>query len=155
MFSTQQQEQFVRLAMEQAEASIAAGSGPFGAVLVDEAGEVVAAACNTVTPETDILHHAELNLLRIAHEKTGLQKFPKHAVFINAASCSMCASALIQAGIREFYYGAPFEPHTNPAVSYDQLRAFCVEPLSIVEGILLDECVAQISSGRQAAEGSK
>ena len=147
-FTQEQQEHFIRLAMEQVEASIQAQGTPFGAVLVSPEGEVVAAARNMVTPETDILRHAELNLLREAHEKTGQQKYPGYAVFINAASCSMCASALIQAGIREFYYGAPFEPHTNPAVSYKQLEPFCKEPLTIVEGILADECRAQIERGR-------
>lgn len=148
-FSKQQQESFVRLAMEQAEMSIESGCSPFGVVLVDREGKVLVAARNTVTPETDITQHAEMNLLRVAAEKLGLQKFPECAVFINAASCSMCASALIQAGVRNFYYGAPFEPHTNPAVSYIQLSQYCKEPLNIYEGILGDECKAQIERGRK------
>lgn len=152
-FDLKQQEKFVRLAMEQVEESIVQGGTPFGAVLVDKTGQVVAAARNTVTPVTDILRHAELNLLRIAYEKTGRQKFPDHTVFINAASCTMCAAALIQAGIRSFYYGAPFEAHTNPAASYEQLATFCNEPLQIRGGILAKECRKQIDHGRAAKKG--
>lgn len=119
-------------------------------MLVDENGQVVAAARNTVTPETDILRHAELNLLRLANEKTGKQKFPGHALFMNAASCAMCATAMVQAGIRDFYFDAPFEPHANPAMSYEQLAPFCREPLSITSSILESECIAQIERGRAA-----
>ena len=151
-FSTEQQEQFIRLAMEQVEESIKVGGNPFGAVLVDAAGTILVATRNTVTPKTDILQHAELNLIREFHEKTGLQKLTDHAVFINASSCSMCASALVQAGVRDFYYGAPFEAHTNPAASYRQLAEFCHEPLAIHDGILVDECVSQIARGREQTQ---
>jgi tRNA(adenine34) deaminase len=147
-FSPEDQIKFMRLAMEQVEASIGVHGNPFGAVLINAAGEVLASARNTVTPETDITGHAELNLLRIANQKTGRQKFPDCAIFVNAASCSMCASAMIQAGIRNIYYGAPFEPHTNPAVSYEQLAPFCHEPLSIHGSILAQECAEQIKRGR-------
>ena len=147
-FSQEQQEAYIRLAKEQAEASIAAGGSPFGAVLVDENGVVVAATRNTVTPQTDILRHAEVNLLQLANEKTGKQQFPNHAIFINAASCAMCAAAVIQSGIRDIYFGAPFESHTNPALSYEQIAPFCKQPLNINRGILEVECTAQIARGR-------
>jgi tRNA(adenine34) deaminase len=152
-FTQEQQEKFIRLAMEQVEESIKNGGTPFGAVLVDVDGKVLAVARNTVTPETDILRHAELNLLREANIATGLQKFPDCAVFINAASCTMCASAMIQAGIRNFYYGAPFEPHTNPGISYEGLAQYCDELLHITSGILEAGCKAQIE-GARAAETS-
>lgn len=147
-FTQEQQEKFIRLAMEQAEESIESGGTPFGAVLVDDSGNILVAARNTATAETDILRHAELNLLRLAHASTGRKKFADCAVFINAASCTMCAAAMIQADIRNFYYGAPFEPHTNPGISYEGLAEYCHEPLIITGGIFAEECKAQIERGR-------
>lgn len=149
-FTDEQREAYMRLAMDQAELSIAVGGMPFGAVMFDVKGKHIASARNTVTPDTDILRHAELNLLRIAHQVTGAQKFPNSSVFINAASCAMCAAALIQAGIRSFYFGAAYEPHTNPAMSYMQIAEYCQESLEIHDGILQTECQAQIERGRKA-----
>ncbi len=147
-FTTQQQNHFIRLAMAEAEKSISLAGNPFGAVLVRQDGEVLAATRDTVTPATDITLHAELNLLRRAAELYRLQKFGDCAVFMNAASCTMCAAALIQAGVRNLYYGAPIEPRTNPSLSYLQLVEYMSEPLLIKEGILLKECRAQIARGR-------
>jgi tRNA(adenine34) deaminase len=148
-FTQEQQEHFVRLAMAEADKAIRIGSSPFGAVVVDENGEVLGADFNTVSSQTDMTCHAEINLIRkIAKEHS--RRLVGCTVFINAASCSMCASAMIQAGARDFYYGAPFEPHTNPAVSYLALQQYCKEPLTIIEGILGEECKAQIERGRQA-----
>lgn len=142
----------MRLAMEQAEESIAVQGNPFGAVLVNSEGVVVAAGRNTVTSGTDILHHAELNVLREATKKTGKQKFPDCALFVNAASCAMCASALVQAGVRNFFYGAPFEPHTNPALTYESLSEYCNEPLLIHGGLLAEACRLQIERGRTVSK---
>lgn len=149
-FTQEQQEQFLRLAMAEVEKAIEVGNPPFGAVIVDENGEVLGAAYNTASPQTDMTCHAEINLIRKIAKDHDRRKLTGCTAFINAASCSMCASALIQAGMRDFYYGAPFEPHTNPAVSYLVLRQYCKEPINVVEGILGEECKAQIERGRQA-----
>lgn len=153
-FTQEQQEMFIRLAMEQADVAIAEGNPPFGAVIVDETGEILAADHNT-TAQSDMTCHAEINLIRKIAKEHGRMKLTGCTAFINAASCSMCASALIQAGVRDFYYGAPFEPHTNPAVSYSILAQYCKEPIDAHEGILGDECKQQIERGRvrQSARG--
>lgn len=149
LFSTEDQERLVRLAMKQAEIAIRHGDEPFGVVLVDRSGMVVAEARNTAYSTNDLTAHAEINLIRRVQQEHGRGRFDGCAVFANAASCGMCASALIRAGLQNFYFGAPFEPRTNPAVSFEQLQSYCKNPLYIHAGILAAECVAQIERGRE------
>ena len=148
IFSQEQQETFVRLAMSQADMAMSEGNPPFGAVIVDENGEVLAVDHNTAA-RSDMTCHAEINLIRKIAKDFNRTKLNGCTAFINAASCSMCASALIQAGVRDSYYGAPFEAHTNPAVSYTILAQYCKEPIHVHEGILADECKQQIERGRE------
>lgn len=148
-YTPDEQEQFVQLAMNEVEKAINGGYPPFGAVIVDENKRVLASAYNTASAATDMTCHAEINLIRYIAKEFGRTKLKGCTAFINAASCSMCASALMQAGVREFYYGAPFEPHTNPAVSYLTLQQYCKEPIQVTEGILANECKQQIERGRQ------
>lgn len=148
-FSHEEQEKFIRLAMEQAEQSITLGCPSFGLVLVSPTGEVLGAAHSTASPETDMTCHAEINLIRQLAKKFGNVRLTGCAAFINAASCAMCACALVQASVRDFYYGASPEPDIDPAFSYEELAKYSREPLNIHEGILADECRAQIQRGRE------
>jgi tRNA(Arg) A34 adenosine deaminase TadA len=58
-------EQFVRLAMAQAQLAARSGNAPFGAVIVDTLGDVVAAEHNRVRETLDPSAHAEINGVRL------------------------------------------------------------------------------------------
>ena len=147
--SQQDQERFIGLAMEQAELAIRQADEPFGLVLVDEKGDVIAAAHNTAYSARDMLAHAEMNLIKKVYAERGRSAFAGCSAFINAASCTMCAAALIRAGVQDFYYGASFESHMNPMLSYKQLASYTKRPITVHGGILADECLAQIERGRK------
>jgi tRNA(adenine34) deaminase len=149
-FTSEQQTHFIRLAMEQVELSIQSGDGPFGIVLVDHDGQVIASAHNTQNTDLDTSAHAEINLLRHVGKQLGQRKLAGYAAFTNASSCSMCSSALIKAGIRDFYYGAAPEGHMTPALSLEQVAEYCQDPINIHGGILAEECAAQVAQGRKA-----
>ena len=59
-------EHYVRLAMAQAELAARSGNAPFGAVIVDTLGDVVAAEHNRVREYLDPSAHAEINAIRVA-----------------------------------------------------------------------------------------
>src|SRR5829696_8737123 len=59
-------EHFVRLAMAQAELAARSGNAPFGAVIVGNLGDVVAAEHNRVQETLDPSAHAEINAIRVA-----------------------------------------------------------------------------------------
>ena len=57
-------EELMRFATEEVEKAIQEGNSPFGAILADAEGNVVARAHNTVNTETDATAHAEINIIR-------------------------------------------------------------------------------------------
>ena len=61
-------------ALDEAMAAGAAGEVPVGAVLVDAAGEVIAAVGNRVEEDTDPTAHAEMLALRAGAARLGLKR---------------------------------------------------------------------------------
>lgn len=147
-FSVEEIDNFIRQSMEQAELAIAAGNPPFGAVLVNSNKEIIVKDFNKTIQESDMTCHAEINIIREIAKRYGDTKLSDYSIFINAASCGMCASALIKAGVRNFFYGAPIEVHTNPVMSYAEIAKYCKTPIHIHGGILEEQCKEQISRGR-------
>lgn len=138
----------------QAEAakSIESGNPPFGCVITDVNGNIVARAHNTQNSDNDPTAHAEIKALRQLGKSVGSRYLDGYAMFANASSCSMCFSGSIKAHIAEFYYGAPPEPSMSPWLPMEDIAVMCKEPISIHGPILGDECAAQISQGRKAVK---
>ena len=59
-------EHYIRLAMAQAQLAARSGNAPFGAVIVDTLGDVIAAEHNRVRETLDPSAHAEINAIRVA-----------------------------------------------------------------------------------------
>ncbi|MCD7795200.1 MAG: nucleoside deaminase, partial [Alistipes sp.] len=56
-------EELMRMAIRLSEENVAAGGGPFGAVIARE-GKVIATGTNRVTPDCDPTAHAEVSVIR-------------------------------------------------------------------------------------------
>ncbi len=97
--------QFMQRAIEIAQAGIAQGQTPFGAVIVLDGREVVAAH-NTVWLSTDPTAHAEVNAIRQAAKQ--LQRIDLHGcvMYTTCEPCPMCLSAIHWSKIDEVIYGA-------------------------------------------------
>jgi tRNA(adenine34) deaminase len=142
--SLEKQQELVRRTMTLAAATAKEGDLPFAALLVDAAGNVVLEAVNTTHSTQNAAAHAEINLLFGASEKLQTNDLSNYAVVSNAASCPMCATALIKAKITNFYYGAPSEGAMVPNITMDEVIAKTPFPISVHGGILADECAEQI-----------
>lgn len=79
--------------------------GPFGAVIVNEAGEVLSIASNTVLGDHDPTAHAEINAIREACKKIGSHDLTGCTLYATGHPCPMCLSAIIWANIKTVYYG--------------------------------------------------
>jgi tRNA(adenine34) deaminase len=104
---TQTDERFMALALEQAAAAAYLGEVPIGAVVVDGAGEVVAAASNRRELDTDPAAHAELLAIRAAAQKLGRWRLADCTVYVTLEPCPMCAGLMHQARIKRCVYAAP------------------------------------------------
>ena len=96
---------FLRCAIQQAREAREDGNHPFGAILVDNEGNVVLSAKNTVHTERDATGHAETNLMREA-SKTFDREFLQHCtLYTSTEPCAMCAGAVYWAGVGRVVYG--------------------------------------------------
>lgn len=80
--------------------------GPFGALIVDKHGEVLAVTSNSVLGDHDPTAHAEINAIRTAAKKLGTHDLSDCTLYTTAYPCPMCLSAIIWSNIKKVYYGA-------------------------------------------------
>jgi tRNA(Arg) A34 adenosine deaminase TadA len=96
----------MRRALAAAQAGLAAGGGPFGALVVDERGRVVAVAANTVLVSNDPTAHAEVQAIRRATSLRGTFLLHGWTLVTTCAPCVMCTGAIHWAGLARVVAGA-------------------------------------------------
>lgn len=135
-------ENFMRAALEQAQAAAQIGEIPVGAIVVKD-GRIIATAHNACVRDHNISHHAEIRALAQAGAALGNYRLDGCDVYITLEPCAMCASALIQARVRRVIFGA-VEPKTGAAGSVVDLFANTVlnKHTAVLGGVLAEECTA-------------
>jgi len=142
-------ENLMRLCIKEADKATTKGNSPFGAILSDDQGKVIAKSHNTSRSEKDPIAHAEIKLIKEVSKKLKTKDLNKYILISNAQSCSMCFSAAIQANIKHFIFGADSEGHMNPDVTVFDLQKRCKYKTNIETGILKDECEINIKDNRK------
>ena len=114
---------------------------PVGAVLLDEAGSVVAAAHNDREGSGDPTAHAEVLALRAAAAARGQWRLDGCTLVVTLEPCTMCAGALVLARVSRVVYGA-VDPKAGAAGSlWDVLRDRRLNSRpEVVSGVLEQEC---------------
>ena len=101
---TQQDREFMQMAIDLSVENVANGGGPFGAVIVRN-GEGVATGTNRVTANNDPTAHAEVSAIRTACAKVQNFKLEGCTCYTSCEPCPMCLSALYWAGVERIVYG--------------------------------------------------
>ena len=83
--------------------------GPFGAMIKDSKGNIIAVASNTVLKDNDATAHAEINAIRKAGKVLGTHDLSGCELYATGYPCPMCLSAIIWANIKTVYYGTTLE----------------------------------------------
>lgn len=96
---------FLRAAIGVARKAWEKGNHPFGAVLVDEHGDILLEAENTVGTTRDCTGHAETNLIRLASAAYDGEHLAKCTIYTSTEPCPMCTGAIFWANIRRVVYG--------------------------------------------------
>lgn len=96
---------FMKLAVEEAEKGIASNEGgPFGCVIVKN-GEVVGKGHNQVVKNSDPTCHGEMMAIRDACRKTGNFDLSGCELYTTGEPCPMCFGAILWANISKVFYG--------------------------------------------------
>jgi tRNA(adenine34) deaminase len=98
-------QEFMKIAVEEARASAEAGEVPIGAVLVRR-DELLARGGNRTIRDCDPTSHAEIVVLREGARKLGNYRLTETTLYVTLEPCAMCAGAIVQARISRVVYGA-------------------------------------------------
>jgi len=104
------EEDYMRIAIEEARKAANRDEVPVGAVLVHaETGLIIAQNGNRTREYTDPTAHAEMLVTRKACQNEGSQRIPAYDLYVTLEPCAMCAAAISFSRIRNLYFGAPDE----------------------------------------------
>lgn len=133
-------EEMMLLAIEEAKKAAEIGEVPVGAVIVDEAGEIIATGHNLRETENRPTAHAEI----VAIEKAALVRkswrLTGCTLYVTLEPCPMCAGAIINSRLKRVVYGA-FDENMGACASVTTLmdNNFGYKPL-VRSRVLEKEC---------------
>lgn len=105
--------EFMRIAIEEAEYGIKKGhGGPFGCVIAKD-GRIIAKAHNEVIRRKDATNHAEIRAIQMASKKLKDFDLSGCELYVTGKPCPMCRHAIMWAKISKVYYGCDYvDAHT-------------------------------------------
>ena len=132
-------EEFMRLAIEQAQLAAQLGEIPVGAVVVKD-DQVIGRGYNRREIDSSATAHAEVLAIEDACKHLGTWRLTDCELYVTLEPCPMCAGAIINARIRRVIYGAKDErAGCCGSVADFFVMPFNHNPLSR-SGILAEEC---------------
>jgi tRNA(adenine34) deaminase len=137
-------EAFLRRALELAAQAERAGDVPIGAVLVS--GELVLEAKNEKEARRDPTAHAEIMLLREAAHRLGAWRLSEATIYVTKEPCVMCAGAMIAARIKRLVYAARDPKGGADGGAFDLLRSPKTNHrLEVIAGVLEAQAAEQLA----------
>lgn len=132
---------YMRAALAEAAQAYALGEVPIGAVLVDEAGEIVARGHNLRERDHDATAHAEMIAIRAACKRLGRWRLSGLTLYVTIEPCPMCAGAIVMSRVDRVVYGGTdykagaceslFNIPGHPALNHHP---------EVTAGVLAEEC---------------
>ena len=145
MATLEQDEMYMRLALEQAKIAASQDETPIGAVLVWD-GEVVASAYNRRELDKRATAPAEILAIEEACRKLGGWRLHKATLYVTLEPCPMCAGAIINARIKRVVYGAPDRKAGCCGSVTDLFRERFNHHPEVCGGVLAEESAALLTS---------
>ena len=125
----------MRNALAEAEAALAAGEVPIGAVIVSN-DRIVARGHNLTETLSDVTAHAEMQAITSAENYFGGMYLADCTLYVTVEPCVMCAGAIGWAQIRRVVYGAPDEKR-----GFTRFAPGALHPkATVTAGVLEEDC---------------
>lgn len=136
-------EYFMELALEQAKIAYKKREIPIGCVIVKN-GKVIAKAYNTREKSKSAIAHAEILAIDKACKKVKNWRLEDSDIFVTVEPCLMCMGAILNARIKNVYYGAKNTSMTNVDIDYS--KSILNHKVNVVAGIKEGECASLLKS---------
>ena len=140
-------EDYMRLALREAEKARAIDEVPVGAVIVHD-GKVIARAHNLREKNQQANAHAEMLAIQKASRKLGTWCLNECDLYVTLEPCMMCSGAISLSRIHHLYYGTE-DPKGGTIVSrfdFKTIPHVGAYPREITGGILQKECSEILSA---------
>ena len=117
------------------------GDVPVGALIVDEAGEILCSGKNEREKDNDPTAHAEIVSIRKAAEKLGSWRLDNFTLIVTLEPCVMCAGAILHSRIKRLVFGAFDQKAGAVGSSLDVIRDVrALSKVEVVSGVLENDC---------------
>lgn len=131
---------FMKIAIEQAKAAALMGEVPVGAAVFYE-NRLVASAHNLIEKLNDPTAHAEILAIKRACEALNSRRLTGAALYVTLEPCLMCAGAIVNSRLSSVYFGAYDLNFGVGGGKTDIFREnFGGQNIEIYGGICEDEC---------------
>jgi tRNA(adenine34) deaminase len=130
----------MRLALDEARRALP-DDVPVGAVVVDEAGALIASGHNRRERDGDPTAHAELIAIRQAAAVLGNWRLTGLTLAVTLEPCTMCAGAITLSRLDRLVYGAEDAKAGAVGSLWDVVRDRRLNHLpEVIGGVLADDC---------------
>ena len=130
-------------------AKVAGDSGdvPVGAIVVNEAGEILGSGQNLREKNNDPSAHAEIVAMRQAAEKIGSWRLDDLTMVVTLEPCAMCAGAISQSRFKRLVFGTWDEKAGAVGSVWDLVRdGRSLNKVEVVSGVMEQECAQVLKS---------
>ena len=111
---------------------------PVAAIIVKD-DKIISQSVNQKELKQNPILHAEISAIDDACKKLGTWHLDDCDMYVTLEPCPMCAGAIIQARIKNLYFGS-FDNLYGALGSKTDLRQIINSPLNVKGGILEEEC---------------
>ncbi len=137
-------EDYMKLAIEEAELSVKEGNGPFAVVVVNPQGELVWKDHDRQKELTDPTAHGEINAIRYLCKKLDTMSLRGYIFYTTSEPCPTCLTGMIKAQVSTSYFGAKTESTASLPLPAEMIASYAKKyPIKVIGGILEKECLSQ------------
>ena len=128
-------ERYMKLALDEAHKALEADEIPIGAVIV-AGGRVVGRGHNLTETLHDVTAHAEMQAITAAAEYLGSKYLTDCTLYVTVEPCVMCAGAIGWSQLSRIVFGA-----SDPKRGYQTYAPHAFHPRAeVTSGVLQEEC---------------
>lgn len=136
----QEDEHYMRLALQEAQKAYELGEVPIGAIVVSK-GRIIGRGHNLTEQLNDVTAHAEMQAFTAASQTLGGKYLKDCTLYVTIEPCVMCAGASYWMQISKVVFGAREEKR-----GFLSKSAALLHPKTILkQGVLAEECGALMS----------
>lgn len=139
--TNQDDEKYMRLAIDQAEIAGRIGEVPIGAVITDKSRRIISSGHNLRESTNDPTAHAEIIAIKKAGEELSSWRLDGATIYVTIEPCVMCMGAIILARIGRLVFGAR-DPKAGAVISVYNIGSEnkLNHRIEFTEGVCRNEC---------------